>query len=1194
MTDETSKRSDDTFYEVFCRHGAAMLLVEPASGRILDANPAAEKFYGYPPAQFRRMSVSELNTPLPGQASAGWGSGQHVFLHKLADGAIHMIEASVSPVLWNGTEVLFCILHDVTDRAQMQRSMFANELRLRTLADHVPAVIYQCLDDEKFTFTYLNEAVLQLTGYPPKAFLEEGLGFFDLYHPDDVGIALAPFTGDFHITYRIRHKSGEWRWVDEWGAGVRSERGEVEYLEGIMLDVTAQKLAENALRESEERYHSLFDRILDGIYRSTHEGRFVEVNPAMVKMFGYASKEEMMQVDIKNELYFSPGERGSHILDTGQEEIEVYRMRRKDGSEIWVEDHGYYVHDDQGNIIYHEGILRDVTERVQAQRDLRESQKLLQESQAVAGLGSYVLDIPTGKWKSSEVLDAIFGIDDTYPHTVEGWADLVHPDQRQEMLDYFNREVLGKRGRFDKEYKIVRRNDGAERWVHGMGELEFDDRDRPVLMHGSIQDVTEQKQAEELLRQRLLELEALYQISSSLRNVQGFEETLPVLLDQTLAALDTDAGALMLYDPARNELRGIPPRGWFKAIENIPVKAGEGVAGTVFSTGKPHVSGEFARDPLTYPESRGRIPPGWGGACLPIRAGAEMVGVLFVAVQLPRRITNEQMKLLQSIAELAGATLHRARLFDETMRRAQEFESLYETSRAISAEYDLDSMLQVIVNTARGLLNAASSGIYLFLPASNELELAVDTDPYIELGSRMKVGEGAAGRVAESRMPLRVEDYSTWEGRSPQYEGIPLRAVLEVPMLYGGELIGVLSVNEIGESERKYTEADERLLTLFASHAAGAIHAARLRKEALDRLEQLQTLRAVDRAITSSFDLRITLNILLDNVVAQPGMDAATVLLFHPHKQLLHYSAGRGFRTPLIENAEVSLTDNFAGKCVLERRIIQVFDPDEVIRNQPFHRLWIEEDFKNYICVPLIAKGEAKGVLEIYRRSSFPLSGETFDFLEMLAAQAAISVDNAQLFDTIQRASMELAIAYEATIEGWSRALELRDRETEGHAQRVSELTLSLAQAVGIHGEELQHIRRGALLHDIGKMGISDQILLKEGKLTAAEWKIMRTHPALAFQMLQSIYYLRPSLDIPYCHHEKWDGTGYPRRLKGDQIPLAARLFAVADVWDALISSRPYRRAWSKKRALAYIKNQSGRRFDPYVVEVFLRIVENY
>jgi putative nucleotidyltransferase with HDIG domain len=189
---------------------------------------------------------------------------------------------------------------------------------------------------------------------------------------------------------------------------------------------------------------------------------------------------------------------------------------------------------------------------------------------------------------------------------------------------------------------------------------------------------------------------------------------------------------------------------------------------------------------------------------------------------------------------------------------------------------------------------------------------------------------------------------------------------------------------------------------------------------------------------------------------------------------------------------------------------------------------------------------------------------------------------------------MELAIAYEATIEGWSRALDLRDKETEGHTQRVTELTMALAKAVGIKDNELQHIRRGALLHDIGKMGISDQILLKKGELTPEEMEIMRTHPILAFKMLQPIAYLRHALEIPYSHHEKWDGTGYPRGLKGEQIPLVARIFALADVWDALTSSRPYRKAWTKKKALAYIKQQSGTHFDPQLVKIFLRTIKEF
>jgi putative two-component system response regulator len=191
------------------------------------------------------------------------------------------------------------------------------------------------------------------------------------------------------------------------------------------------------------------------------------------------------------------------------------------------------------------------------------------------------------------------------------------------------------------------------------------------------------------------------------------------------------------------------------------------------------------------------------------------------------------------------------------------------------------------------------------------------------------------------------------------------------------------------------------------------------------------------------------------------------------------------------------------------------------------------------------------------------------------------------------RSNEELTQAYDATIEGWSRALELRDRETEGHTKRVTEMTVRLAVALKLPETEIEQIRRGALLHDIGKMGIPDHILLKPAKLTDEEWEIMQRHATYAYDMLSPIRFLRTALDIPFCHHEKWDGSGYPRGLKGEEIPLAARLFAMVDVWDALSSTRPYREGWPKEKVCAHLRSLAGTHFEPALVEVFLNILEN-
>ncbi|MCD6400655.1 MAG: HD-GYP domain-containing protein, partial [Anaerolineales bacterium] len=197
---------------------------------------------------------------------------------------------------------------------------------------------------------------------------------------------------------------------------------------------------------------------------------------------------------------------------------------------------------------------------------------------------------------------------------------------------------------------------------------------------------------------------------------------------------------------------------------------------------------------------------------------------------------------------------------------------------------------------------------------------------------------------------------------------------------------------------------------------------------------------------------------------------------------------------------------------------------------------------------------------------------------------------NADLFNNLQRTNAELSVAYDSTLDGWVRALDLRDRETEGHTKRVTDLTLRLARALGVREMDIVHVRRGALLHDIGKMAIPDEILFKPGPLNDAEWEIMHKHPIYAYELLSPIRFLKPALDIPYYHHEKWDGSGYPFGLKGEQIPRTARIFAVIDVWDALRSDRPYRKAWSDNDARAYIRENAGIHFEPEIVDMFFRL----
>ena len=524
-------------------------------------------------------------------------------------------------------------------------------------------------------------------------------------------------------------------------------------------------------------------------------------------------------------------------------------------------------------------------------------------------------------------------------------------------------------------------------------------------------------------RQRLSEIEAVNRISKGLRLAHGMEDMLPTLLKETSVILGIEAGVIWLLDPLDQQLHQKAASGWFLDIQESAMRPGEGIAGKVYQTGESYISQEFSSDPYTREATRAQVPSQWGGTCVPLRAGHEVIGAFFISVQFPRQLTDQENRFLSTIAEIAGSAIHRAQL---------------------------NTMIQ-------------------------------------------------------------------------------------------------------------------------------------------NQLQRLLALRAIDSAISASLDLHLTLNLLLEHVLSELHVDAACVLLAAPYTYTLQFAAGRGFYSTAFQQVLLYFGEGLAGRVAVQQSAITISDLSQLdIYLQS--NMAQQERFVFYTGVPLIAKGQVKGVLEVYHRSSFFAPPDWLDFLDALAAQAAIAIDSAQLFTDLQRSNSEITLAYDNTLEGWVKMLDLRDHETEGHTQRVTEMTLDLAQEMGLPDEDLIHIRRGALLHDIGKMAVPDPILLKPGPLTEEEWVIMRQHPQRAFDMLASIPFLRLALDIPYCHHEKWDGTGYPRGLRGEQIPLSARIFSIIDCWDALTNDRPYRVAWSKEKALAYLLEQSGKHFDPEILEIFLQM----
>jgi|GEM_PF-891851 len=999
------------------------------------------------------------------------------------------------------------IQQELTERRIAEAALRESELKYRALAENMPNVVYRCQNDSRYALIYLNDAIEELTGYPKEEFLENGLTILDLIHPEDLpNIPIPTPTSSstinrrpYHVTYRIRHKSGEWRWVDERGVGVLNPQDDVEYLEGVMIDITERRQRERETESLLEISQSL--------------GGTLELIPLLENILNAAVRA------------IPDAEKGTILLLTDGENLEIkavvgYADPRVNGT-LYSPACGY------------------------AAKTLRDRRPLLIPDVRSDECARYDGEID----EMRSVLSAMAVPLIVQDHVIGVIA-----------IDNCTRE-----GAFSTENLQLLTT--------------FSTSAALAIENARLFDET---------RQRLAELEALHSSSASLRVAHTSDEALPIMLNKTLEALDTDAGMILLYNAAENELRYAVKRGWFEQLDTAPLKPGEGIAGEVFASGQAHISTEFVNDPLTYLPKRGQIPAGWGGACVPIRTALEAIGVLFVGVPLPRQVSAEQLKLLISLAEMTGSTLHRMQLYEETSRRAEVFATLYQTNVILSGAYDLETLLQTIVDQATRLLGASAGTMYLYDPVTEELENTYATDPSLKVGVRVHLGEGMAGRVAMTHMPLRVDDYSNWENRLEKYDKTPLGAVLEVPMLFGGELIGVLVVEEFAGTARTFTEADERLLSLLAAQAAGAVRSARLLEETVRRLKHIQTLRSIDRAITANMDSNVTLKILLGQALNLMNISAASILLFNPNTLTLEYAMGQGFRTKDIELASVRLGESYAGRAVFDRRIMNI--PDlSVVAAGPFRDFVQKESFVSYHIAPMIAKGHMRGVLEVYSRGQLAISSEWLELLDALATQAAIAVDNAQMFHDLQRANFELTVAYDAAIEGWSQSLDARHRENKGHAKRVAEWTVQLARAAGIEEKQIVHIRRGALLHDIGNTDFPEYTPLDEQKLSSAEREMIHRHPGVARDIFNHIQFLRPAMDIPYCHHEKWDGSGYPRGLKGDQIPFAARIFAVLDMWDFLTHSHAGRRRLSGKKAIDRIKARSGKDFDPEVVELLIK-----
>ncbi|MEJ5224152.1 MAG: HD domain-containing phosphohydrolase [Anaerolineales bacterium] len=517
--------------------------------------------------------------------------------------------------------------------------------------------------------------------------------------------------------------------------------------------------------------------------------------------------------------------------------------------------------------------------------------------------------------------------------------------------------------------------------------------------------------------------------------------------------------------------------------------------------------------------------------------------------------------------------------------RQQEMEKLLAFSAAVRAAETRLEMEETVLTQVCQLLGVENAGIILRDPADYNIIRGRGCGAWSAWADSVcqPADTGIAGEVLRTGQMYVTDDVYS----DPRLVGNNLgdvSALSLAPLVVHNAVTGSIVIG----AKSPFSESQLRLFRAMSDLAANAFYRLSLSELTERRLQWLTAIRAIDQSIMGSIDLRITFNVLLDRTVNQLSLDAAGILLLRQSNRL-EYAAWRGFREVKPAQVSMRLGDLQAGRAALEQRTIIVPDYNAALgwKSDVMER----EGLRGYCAVPLVTKGQVKGVLEVFSKSPLNVDAEWVEFLESLAGLAAISIENATLIETIQRTNTELAVAYDSTLLGWSQTIEMRERHKQGHARRMADLTLDMARMLGVDERDFPHIYRGVLLHDIGTLSIPEEILHKDGPLTPEERALLETHTEHAYRIIQSVEYLRPALDIPYAHHERWDGSGYPRGLKGEQIPLAARIFAVVEVWDALTHDRPHRKALTEAQALAYIREQSGRHFDPRVVEAFLQLM---
>ena len=687
--------------------------------------------------------------------------------------------------------------------------------------------------------------------------------------------------------------------------------------------------------------------------------------------------------------------------------------------------------------------------------------------------------------------------------------------------------------------------------------------------------------------QKLREQTRLFSISESLSARELEPDSYNKVMQEICEALDSSASSLMIFNSDLEELEMKAFHGFPAELSSLKIGMGKGFHGWVASQQKslhiPDVSRDNTISKFSFLDQFAK-----SLLIIPLCSSDRLIGILGIYhTDDSETITDSDQHLLNTIGRIVTSHFENKRLFNDSKRKLEYLSTLYQVGSSVSKTLNISKLFDTILQQVQEVMDVENCSLMALDPLNNELSL----DAAIGLPSNMvgqvqvPMGEGIAGWVAQNKQSVLLRDISK-DSRFANHSGrmdYKTRSVLSVPILHHDELLGVLNVNN-KRSGDAFIEDDLNLLQGISGQISQAIANANLHEMTDMQVAELSLIQELGKAINSSLDLDSVLNYFIDMTSRITESDQATLMLFNDMSNELYVEVHRGFEDQAIEDFRLKIGEGIAGRAAELRKPIRIENTGESSNYKQLPLAGGNKDF-TLISAPLINKDNLVGVINCERLLSKkgPFTLENLDLLETLASQASIAIENARLYHNLLNVYLE-------TIRSLAAAIDAKDSYTHGHSRRVTDLSVGIAQEMKLPRTEVDTIRHASLLHDVGKIGISEQILLKPGKLTDDEFETIKAHPHIGAGILNSIEFLKNVCEIIKYHHERYDGRGYPDHLEGEKIPLGARIICVADSFDAITSQRPYRKPLTFDEATAEIVRCGGTQFDPEVVKAFVSL----